>query len=280
MILVPGKGKDVLVGLINQQNALPYPLMPDEIFISAPRSIASPYPTEVEVKIIPMPGSVYEGEVPATYRRMDLSSAFGEYRPRIAGRSNGNLHSMLPFIGEQLGIELHPEDIVQVDYAWLGEDEEANIQLVAKFDSLSYVGSFTVQFTRRRTHLFEALVTAKDVDAIRIAGATPTGLVKGLRQVDMVTWATDFTEHADAIRRHKWYNIAGNPSVLRALMSSKFGFVNWPTGWNHKFNDYATSQVAAANKDYDRVVVQKIIDESAQKILPYEGTAYFHYNVT
>lgn len=280
MILVPGKGKDVLVDLINQQNALPYPITPDEVYISAPKTLGGVYPTAVEVKVIPMPGSVYEGEVPVDYRRLDLTSAFGEMRPRVVGRSNGNLHSMLPFISKELGMDLRPEDFVQVDYDWLDENEEANIHLVAERESLSYVGSFTIQFTRRRTQLLEALNVTRDADNLRVPGASVIGLGKGLRQVDMVTWAYDFSEHYNAIRRHKWYNIAGNPSALRALMYQKFGFANWPYGWNHSYRDLATSQVPEANQDYERVIVQRIVDLSVNKTLPYEGTAYLHYNVT
>ena len=280
MILVPGKGKDVLVDLINQQNTFPYPLTPDDIFISAPKTLGGVNPTAVEVKVIPLPGTVYEGEVPVTYRRMDLTSAFGDMRPRVVGRSNGNLHSMLPYISKQLGIDLLPEDFVQVDYSWLEDNEEANIRLEAVKDSLSYVGDFTIVFTRRRTQLDEALGVTTDLDVLRAPGSTVEGLDAGKIPVSMATWSYDFTEHYSAIRKHKWYNLPADPSALRQVMFDAFGYVNWPYGWENSHRDFATKDVPEANPDYDRVILSNIGKHINNAGLPYEGMAYLHYNVT
>lgn len=275
MILVPGKGKDVLVDLINQQNVLPSPLKPDDVIFTTPKYVQGTLPTLVTSTVIPVPSAAYEGMVPVQYERMDLTSAFGEYRPRITGLSNGNLHSMLPFIGKELGIQLDAEDFDQVDYSWLGEDEEVNIPLIALSTSLSYIGKFSVQFTRRRIKLEEA-IKVTDLDVHLWPGLTAETAEK--RPVTLFTYSRDWSEHYNAIRRHQLYNIPGNPSALRALMSS-LGFSNWPQGWYNPMYDYPTSAVAEANKDYDRVIVQPIRDVGAGQILPYAGMAYFHYNV-
>lgn len=276
MILVPGKGKDVLVDLINQQNVLPSPLKPDEVIFTTPKFVQGPLPTLVTSTVIPVPDSAYEGMVPVQYERMDLTSAFGDYRPRITGLSNGNLHSMLPFIGKELGISLEPEDFEQVDYSWLGEDEEVNIPLIALSTSLSYIGKFSVQFTRRRIKLEEA-IKITDLDVHTHPGITVATLSK--KPVTLFTYSRDWSEYYSAIQRHRLYNIAGNASALRNLMSS-LGFSNWPVGWNNPMLDRPTSAVPESNKDYDRVITMEVKDkENIGQILPYAGLAYFHYNV-
>lgn len=275
MILVPGKGKDVLVGLINQQNVLPSPLNPDDVIFTTPKYVQGPNPTLVSSTVIPIPDTTYEGSVPVQWERMDLTSAFGEYRPRITGLSNGNLHSMLPYISQELGIQLDGVDFEQVDYSWLGEDEEVNIPLVALTTSLSYIGEFVIRFTRRRPQLSE-VIKVTDLDVMQWAGLTAETSSK--RPVSMYVYGEDWTEFRSAIQKHNFYNIAGNPSALRALMSSR-GFSNWPVSWENPMYDYATSQVAAANKDYDRVIVQVVKDVLPGQVLPYAGVAYFHYNI-
>lgn len=279
MILVPGKGKDVLVDLINQQNVLPYPLLPDEVLFTAPKVVNGTFPTLVNASVMSIPGSKYDGFASIEWQRMDLTSALGEMIPRVSGLSNGNLHSMLPYIGQELGMELFPEDFLQVDYSSLQENEEVNIQLVATVNSLSYVGSLVIRFTRLRPALIDSFKKLS-LDVFNWPGWTkPLEGAAAKRQLSMDIYSQDWTEHYAAVRRHPSYNIPGWPTDLRNLMSTK-GYVNWPVGWNNPCYDYATSQVPEANKDYDRVIVQSIRDIKNVQTLPYEGTAYFHYNVT
>lgn len=279
MILVPGKGKDVLVDLINQQNVLPYPLLPDEVLFTAPKVVNGTLPTLVSATVMSIPGSKYDGFSPLEWQRMDLTGAFGEMIPHVRGLSNGNLHSMLPYIGQELGVELFPEDFLQVDYSNLQENEQVNIQLVATVNSLSFVGSFVIQFTRLRPALTDSF-KVRSLDVFQWPGWTkPVEGAAAKRQLSMDIYSQDWTEFYSSVMRHPGANIPGNPNALRALMSSK-GYVNWPVGWNNPCYDYLTTQVPEANKDYDRVIVQPIRDLKNIQTLPYEGTAYFHYNVT
>lgn len=279
MILVPGKGKDVLVSLINQQNVLPYPILSDDVIFSAPKLVQGVNPTAVAAKVMAIPGGTYDGLFPVEWQRMDLTSAFGDIIPHIKGLSNGNLHSMLPYIGQELGIELYPEDFLQVDYSNLGENEQVNIQLTATVTSLSYVGSFIIQFTRLRPNLTDQVkITALDV--FQWPGWTKKAQgVAEKKQLSMDIYSQDWTEFADTLQKHYYYSIWADPTAVRTLMSSK-GYPNWPIGFDNGIGVYLTSQVPEANQDYDRVIVQKIRDIAGAQVLPYEGTAYFHYNVT
>jgi hypothetical protein len=275
MYLVPGKGKDILLGLVAQQNVLPYPLLADETAISSPKSTAtSQKPTAVSAKVIALPGSPYEGAAPIGYQRMDLSAAFGSIVPVIRSISSGTLHSMLPEIGRKLGMFLDPIDFDDVDYSGLGELQEAFVRIRASATSLSYTGSFIIKFTRIRPALLTATPTG-DLDRTRFPGSTGGNK----KQVDTFTWARDWTEFYSAVQKHSVLNVAGNPAALVTLMNS-LGFSTWPTGINFPTYDYPTSAVPQANPTYDRVIVQSVVNPTIVNDLAYEGTAYFHYNLT
>lgn len=273
MILVPGKGKDVLIDLINQSNVLPYPLTSNEVLFSDPKVVVGPLPTAVNSLVLALPGSNYDGFVTVQWERMDLTSAFGGMVPRVGGLSSGNLHSMLPWIGRELGIQLLPEDFIEVDWSSLGPNESANVRLKAEVNSMNYTGEFIIQFTRLRPSLdmeFKSLA----LNVYKLPGeVTP-----GKRQVNMATYGRDFTGVYESIMRHPYYNIFNDGTAVRQVMSG-MGYVNWPVGWDNPIADYATSEIPESNKDYDRVIVQQVKDIEGMQVLPYEGTAYFHYNV-
>lgn len=274
MILVPGKGKDVLVDLINQQNVLPSPLTPDDVFFTTPKYVQGNLPTLVQSSVIAAPGSVYEGAVPVQYERMDLTSAFGDIVPKISGLSSGNLWSMLPYISNELGIQFNQEDFAQVDYSWLGDNEQVNIPLVALTSSMGYVGSFHVQFTRRRMQLTEALKVT-DIQVLHHPGWKITRPTKKL--VDLKTWSTDFTEFRDVLTINPYYGIISNGTKMRAMMAD-LGFANWPVGIYNGVKKQLTSKLPQANQDYEWVITQRVEDIINIQTLPYAGTAYFHFN--
>lgn len=272
MLLVPGRGKDVIIGLLNDAVTFPSPLTSDDVFISPPKAVSGPNPTMVEVKVIGLPDGPFEGAIPVRYQRMDLSAAFGDIRPRIEGASSGSLHALLPLLSEKLGIALYPEDILETDYSYIDQDEQINLQLKADPASLSYVGEGVIMFTRRRYQLSDVVVSANALDVVRFPGDSNTGKA----QVNMKTYSTDFTPYYSSVQRHKNYNLPANPTAQRQLMQQLFGWINWPYGWNIPLYDYATSEVPEANQDYDRVLVQSLAGATG---ITYEGTAYFHYNV-
>lgn len=273
MILVPGRGKDVLVDLIKQQNTFPTDLAPEDVFLSPPTVVTSPYPTMVEVKVIGLPDSPYVGSVPIRYKRINLTAAFGDVRPRLEGTSHGSLHALLPFLSRELGIELYPEDIEETDFSFLQEDEETNLALKAKLTSLSYTGQGIITFTRRRYQL-SVVIEVVALDRLLHPGSTGGGK----EAVNIKTYSTDFTDHYLRIRRHQYYNLPASITQQRAVMLELFGWSNWPYGNASPLTDHATSEIPDANQDYDRVLIQHLAASQVES-LPYEGTAYFHYNV-
>ena len=272
MLLVPGRGKDVIIDLLNDAVEFPRALTSDDVYISPPKAVSGPNPTMVEVKVIGLPNGPWEGALPVRYQRMDLTSAFGDLRPRVEGPSNGSLHALLPMLSEKLGIQLYPEDIVETDYSYIDPDEEVNLQLKAAPESLSYVGEGVITFTRRR-YLLSVVIKVPTLDVVRFPGDSNTGR----EQVNMRTYSTDFTPYYSSIRRHPNYNLPANPNGQVNLMRTLFGWSNWPYGWAWPLLDYATTERPESNQDYDRVLIQSLAGSESGRT--YEGTAYFHYNV-
>jgi len=273
MLLVPGRGKDVILGLLNDAVEFPREVTSNDVFISPPKAVSSPNPTMVEVKVIGLPDGPFEGAISVKYQRMDLTSAFGDIRPKLEGASSGSLHALLPLLSEKLGIQLYPEDILETDYSYIDPDEQVNLQLKADPKSLSYQGEGVIQFIRRRYQLSDVLATSKILDVVRFPGDSNTAR----QQVNMRTYSTDFTPYYNSVRRHKSYNLPADPTAQRQVMLQLFGWANWPYGWDWQLYDFATSERPEANQDYDRVMIQSLAGSEPGRT--YEGTAYFHYNV-
>lgn len=276
MILVPGKGKDVLLDLINQANIFPVPLNIDDLKFDKPNPVLGKLPTTVEVEVIPMPDTTYEGGVKVDYQRMDLTSAFKDIIPRTSGLSEGDLRSMIPYISKELGVYLDPNDFEQVDYSWMQADEEANIRVRALPTSLSYIGEFFLLYTRLRMTM-DLAVKVRDLDVLLHPGAVDPDTDKPL--IDVRTYSEDFSEYRHQLRRHSFQPyLFADTTAVRQVMETVCGFPYWPNNQYFPSYDYATSQVPEANQDYDRVIIQTIYD-SQFGTYPYQGHAYLHYNV-
>lgn len=269
-------GKDLVLDLVNRRNTLSLPLDLDNANVLG-RVYDPTDHVKIGTTVAAMPTSIYEGSVQVEIERVDLTAQYEEFRPRLVGTGATTLHDMLEWVSRELGMELNTDDFRQVKFVWLSEREQVNILIESHKDSLVYCGKFLLHFTRRRKTLVEAIVNY-EADTLHFPNLTHKSFLLGKMSVTPRTWAFDFTEHYNAIRKHKDYNILGNPSGCRALMQSKFGFSNWPYGWGNKTTDFPTSAIKEANKDYDRVVIQHLRDETFDKRLPYEGIAYFHYN--
>lgn len=268
MLLVPGRGKDVLVNLINASNTLPVALSPDTVMFGTPKVDAST-PTGVTVALFPVLGSIYTGGAEINYQRMDLSSAFGNIVPKVRGVAGGNLHALLPLINETLGVTITPEDVEEVKLDWLEAGSEVYLPIKALPTSLSYVGAFRIQFYRLRPALADAIAQTA-LEGFRFVGGDVTG---GIRSVTMGTWGLNFTENMDALKLTNVGQWAAF-TKLREVMTT-LGYPGWPVADPKvaRIVDQPTAAVPEANPHFERVVVQKNVVGAG-----YAGDAYFHYN--
>lgn len=278
MSLKNKSSKDLVIDLAERSNlGLPLPIGEGNLTVLNKNEF-TPIDAVNKVNLVTLPSVEYEGFVPIEYDRVNLETMFNSHIPRLTGVGATNLHDLLPWMSDELGLNLNPEDFHQVKFVWLNEYEEVNIPLRAYTRSLLYSGESIIHFTRRRKTLDEVILKKNQVDGLYYPNLSRDGFVKNKEAVTQITWPVDFTEDYNSIRKHINYPWPGNGGGLRALMSSKFGFSNWPVSSNQKMEDLPTSAVAAANKDYDRVIIQYLYDDSVNKVRPYEGIAYFHYN--
>lgn len=278
--------KKLVLDLVNAKNQLPLELNINLANVMG-RVLDPSKKAWISTTIVPMPSTFYEEAVEVEYDRVDLTKMFQSKDegnntvtliPRVVGPYAGRLHDMVDWIAKELGLPLSKDDIVDADFSFLKEFEETNVPLLARDDSLLYHGQAAIRYTRRRLNL-EEVVRTTELDAIRKPKLTVDGWERDKASVTAATWAVDFTEYYSSIRKHDLYPWSGNPTALRNLMSSLFGFTNWPVDSSQKMVDYPTDVVADANQEYDRVIIQDFVDRSNNKTRPYEGPAYFHYNI-
>lgn len=266
MNLLPGTSEEALLALINTASpTLPQPLVPGDLYFGKIKTLSG---GRVEIPAVTMYDSAYEGYVKFQYKRLNLSQAFGSVRPALRDIGYPSLHQLLPVINKALGINLQPRDVYDTQIAWLGNNENLNIQVTASAESLGYEGSFVVTFTRVRPML-TSVVTQPVLDV----QVHPTDPVKALKSLSMHMYSLDFTGNESAFTIYYtgiWWNLG----ALRTLMT-KHGFPNWPQGGRDDCKAYLTKDLPSANPAFTNVVVQKNVT-----INGYTGDAYFHYNRT
>ena len=262
MFLSPGSTIDELVKLTNAGNELPFELLPTDLYAGKPKVLPSGL---VELPLVTMYDSVYEGYVKLTYKRIDLTKVFGGVKPVVHEIGSTTLHKLLPVISQAIGVYLTPQDVVDTNITWLGSGEQVNIQVTATPESLGFTGTFVVQFNRIRPHLNAIPLTT--LDALVHPSVPPAGK----RCVDMATWGLDFTDNQQFIRPYYSFTWADYGSVKRIM--GEFGFANWPNAGQGDLRVWATKDLPTANPAFDTVVTQLRVNGP-----DYAGTAYFHYN--
>lgn len=267
MLIVRGQAKETLVRLLNENNVLPEALTVDGVVFGPARAISA-RPNGAEITLVPVIDSRYVGAVKVNYPRLNLTQAFGDVKPIITALGGSSLHSMLGTITEALGIDMLPEDVVDVKIDWLSTGGQVNIPIKAVPGSLGYVGSFLIQFNRLRPELDE-FITNRDLPVF----VHPVDPTLGKRSLSMETFGLDFTENLAGlgIRNGRWLN-----STYVADLMLSLGYPSWPGVTNQKLlYSGSTANYAKANKNFDWVIVQPGIDQPL-----YKGDAYFHYNLS
>lgn len=263
MNLLPGSSEAALLELVNQANSLAQPLVEGDLYFGKVKALSGGL---VEIPAVTMYDSAYEGYVKFRYQRLSLSKAFGSIRPSLRDIGYPTLHQLLPVINKQLGVNLQPIDVVDVQFDWLGNNEQLNIQITAATESLGYEGSFIITFTRVRPML-NKVVTATTLDVLE----HHTAPVDGKLSLPMAMYSLDLSGNDDALRIYTPYQYWYNPGLLRTLMAG-YGFPNWP----HRIGSLrwgATKDFPESNQAFTNVIVDK-----APNIAGYTGDAYFHYN--
>ncbi len=138
----------VIIDLINADNA-PLALTPELVTFGLPTAATGENPAKnTELTVSAAEGSGYSGSVVITYNRVALGTI-----PTIAAAPAefqlGNaqtLKDLIPEFNAKYGVNLTDDDYVDAPIpAFTGElNEEHTVQLVAKADSLIYIGSVDI----------------------------------------------------------------------------------------------------------------------------------------
>jgi hypothetical protein len=138
----------VIIDLINADNT-PLALTAELVTFGVPNAAAGENPTKnTELTVTAAEGSGYSGSVVVTYNRVNLATI-----PTIAAAPAefplGNattLKDLIPEFNAKYGVNLTDDDFVDAPIPEFtgGLNEEHTIQLVAKADSLIYIGSVDI----------------------------------------------------------------------------------------------------------------------------------------
>jgi hypothetical protein len=263
MFLLPGGAEKALTDAIHAANPLAGDVHVDDLYFglitkSADQSGA------VEVPVVAMYNSDFEGYIRFKYDRLDLGRAYQGIKPQVKRVGYPTLYRLLPIINETLGLSLTERDVVDVAITWLGENEQVNIPIVSKPDSLGYEGQFLVEYTRVRPEL--ASIANRILDVLK----HPLDPKLGQRSMSMNTWGIDFTDDQASLLTNAgaWRY----PDQVRKVMEGH-GFFNWPQAPWYSLIVSATSDIPTANKEYTHVIIQPNVSYPN-----HIGDAYFHYN--
>lgn len=139
--------KEIMLALINTDNATT--LTDATLDFGLPTAATGQAPTRNTVlTVTAKAGSGYSGSVEVTYNRLHLQTAVLDASGKTASFGLGDATKIKDFIPELnalLGINLTDEDYEDGDLPeFTGTpNEEHSVQLVAKQDSLCYIGSLT-----------------------------------------------------------------------------------------------------------------------------------------
>lgn len=270
---------DALVrALINNQSVLPTPVRDTNLIFGQPSALLESPDGHTQVATRGIQGSEFSNQTTTLiYDRLDLGVLFqGAYQPKLTTLAQSSLHRLLPKLNRLLGTHLTTRDVEDIDLVQLGEGAEVTLELRARPGSLAYTGFTRILFHRRWLMLTDVVdVTVMDVYA------HPDPVLEGHLSAGLLTWGQDFTLIAPYLKvdsgavdyRGEWTN---HPETQNQL-ASNYGIENWPLNSQSRageLDDFDTREVANANTDYQRVVVQS--DIRANGLV---GTAYFHYNL-
>jgi hypothetical protein len=272
-------GADLVREAINREVVLPEDATATNLIFGKPSSLVDDPRGDSTVALRGVEDTFYSPSLARVYfTKVDLAVLFqGNYTPRFNALGQSNLYRLLPDINKSLGITLTPDDLEDIDVRQLGEGDELNLELRAKPGSIAYKGVTTVVFNRRRV-LFSDVIVDNTFEELK----HPDRPLEGEISAGLLTWGLDFTpiwrdlevDHRYTWRRGNFVNL----TALRTSLSTIFGIDNWPGNNPGRLGEglvrrYDTRRVLNANKDFQWVVVQTMIQTNG-----YSGTAYFHYN--
>lgn len=213
-----------------------------------------------KLEIDGIPGKGYYGAVEVYYNRLVLT----DYLTSFSFRSDQLItkETVVTSLAARYGLEISPDDFVDVDIPVLGEGENTYITLEVKPESIQWVGSIQCYLEYGKAWL-DASVTQTSLDRLAHPNPAPTKAYG-----KMATWGYDFSGIQTALKPTSTGDYADWGTV--ATLCAVLGIPQWVKG---KVIDQPTSAVPGSNTDFQRVVIQNQVISGLM-----QGPLYFHYN--
>ncbi|BDD79841.1 hypothetical protein [Burkholderia phage FLC9] len=221
-----------------------------------------------------VPGRGYWGSAEIHYTKVPLSNLDGVVS--LASLDNFTLDSIAQLMNAAYGTFLDASDFVPQDITTPPLLGSSTVTLVAADTSLGWKGQVDITITHDKPHLDVAISNQ------RLNVLTDAAKNRYLNGRDYL-WNYDFTSLRDAIKP-KYYAInqfigysGFTDYTTLSNVCLKLGIPWFPNpNWvNTGVSDYATSQIADSNKNFDRVVIFSPVLGGPF----YQSAMYFHYNV-
>lgn len=218
-------------------------------------------------------GSGFTDSVTLYYDRINIASLIVSYASSYAPNNQfvsftaRNVHEALAVMFDTYGVNLGTKDVVSTGIAGANSPNyTATFTLTCQPESPAYYGS-TATKCFRGLPVLDTSITVDKLDVMRF----PIDPDQSQLCVDLLTFGIDFTAYKNLLN----VTSAGLPNWdgLRSVLD-QLGLPQYAAPLNsNTVSDVPTTNLATANKLYDRVVVQTGIDEAGAK-----GIAYYHYN--
>lgn len=268
--------KSLVFDLINRDNPnLPIPLSADNCRLEKIKAVTPSIATgfrNTSVRVRGAQGEGYEDQFTLFYDRMKISSVIqpvsGSLRPasKFTTFTARTFHQALPIISNTYGVELGTWDVADASLPNVEVPKAISLVTLTMLPtSPAYTGTVTLRLARGKPLLQEGVTQPVLAPCVH-----PVDPAENKLSIDMITFGLDFTAYRSALT----VTAGGMPNwiELRAVLDM-LGVPFYGAPQSNTVVDQATSAVATANKDFDRVVIQSGIDADGVK-----GTAYYHYN--
>jgi hypothetical protein len=220
-----------------------------------------------------IPGMGYFGDAEIHYTRVPLIN-LGTVT--LASLSVFTPATLIAALNAQCEAFLDVTDFVSFTIPTIPNGGSAPLTLTADPSSLGWKGAITLTLLHDKPQL-SAVVGAKTLNAM-VSPDAAGNAVNGRA----LLFNVDFTSFRDAIKpmalpiQPGWNYMGFTDYAALADVCARIGIPGFPAPWvASQVADYATSQIADSNQNFDRVVVMGYVPSGPM----YPGPLYFHYNL-
>ncbi|EBS0563276.1 hypothetical protein DTU56_09115 [Salmonella enterica subsp. enterica serovar Muenchen] len=278
--------KDVLLAAINAQNSLT--IKATDIIYSAPKDIrgtdqetTTQRNTLVKVSAAPV-GSTWTGKKNVFYNRLKLSDLTTLIGDTLQVGSVDKLYDALVGLNNRYGFAFEEADLENSDLEWEPDGRTGSLELIAKADSLGWIGMVTFKLAKGDESL-QSAVTVTTLNGLKYPNGDMGSVAQTATIAEIYSYPFDFTTQRDAL-------LAFEPGVLSAgtTLNNLVGILNPITGTTWVASNAASWGLLGAEITYNGLNKAEFPTNSKYKYamaikLPatttnIKGTLYVQYN--